>query len=183
MLIKMQKKSKNRLPEDIYVGLTDEFEREVSCADVLAFAEVSGDMNPLHIDENYASQTKYKHRIVHGAYQIAMASEWVGMYLPGMRVLLSSVNAKFVSPLFYPCKVRVIGKIINWDKYSNSGSAKVYVIDVTNSNPTAEIVMGVTLHEILSEKNTNNYVATSFPIKSASKSEIKKILRLSQPKS
>jgi NAD(P)-dependent dehydrogenase (short-subunit alcohol dehydrogenase family)/acyl dehydratase len=147
----MRKKPKDRLPEDIFSGLTDEFEREVSCHDVLAFAELSGDMNPLHVDEDYAKQTKIGRRVVHGAFQIAMASEWVGMYLPGMRVLLSSVSAKFLTPLFFPCRVRVVGKIVHWDSLSNRGSAKISIIDAANSNPTAEIFMGVTLHEMLTE--------------------------------
>ena len=148
----MLKKPKDRLAKDIHVGLSDEFEREIGISDVLEFAKISGDMNPLHIDENYAKKTKFKHRIVHGAFQIGLASEWIGMYLPGLRVLLSTVNAKFIAPLYYPCRVRVLGHIISWDSISNNGSAKIIIIDMMNSNPTAEIIMGFTLHEVCGDK-------------------------------
>lgn len=142
-------------PQDIHVGLTDMFERSLTEEDVLNFAEVSGDFNPLHVDPIYAATTKYNRRIVHGAFQVAMASEWVGMYVPGLRVLLSSINAKFIAPLYYPCKVRVEGKIINWDPLRNHGSAKIVITDLLNSTPTAEIIMYVSLHELHNLKETN----------------------------
>lgn len=143
----MKRLAKDRLATDIYVGLSDAFEREVSEADVLAFAEVSGDLNPLHVDADYAATTKHRRRIVHGAFQVAMASEWVGMHLPGLHVLLSSANARFVAPLYFPTRVKVSGQIVSWDSASASGSAKIVVVDLVNSTTTAEIVMGVSMHE------------------------------------
>lgn len=147
----MDNKSKLYLPSEIHVGMFDEFEREILESDVLNFAEVSGDHNPLHVNKEYAASTKFEKRIVHGAFQVAIASEWIGMYLPGRRVLLSSVNAKFIAPLYYPTKVRIAGKLTSWDSKSYSGSAKVTITDLNTSIPTAEITMYVSLHELKEE--------------------------------
>ena len=59
--------------EELRVGLSAEFEREITEADVLRFAELSGDLNPLHVDPAYARDTNYKQRIVHGAFQVGLA--------------------------------------------------------------------------------------------------------------
>ncbi len=134
-------------PEDIRIGLKADFEKEISEQDILNFADVSGDFNPLHIDEKYASSTNYKHRIVHGAYQIALGSAMIGMRLPGKKVVLGSVNSRFPAPLYYPCTVKVSGEIVSWNLQSQKGMLKVLIIDKSESNITAEIMMGFGLHE------------------------------------
>lgn len=133
-------------PEEIEVGLDAQFDREISEADVLAFAENSRDWNPLHVDQDYAMATNYGSRIVHGAFQIAMASEMLGMHLPGEKVLLSSVTARFVSPLYYPCEVRVKGRVSSWDSANRVGNLKVIVLTKKGELPTADINLGFTLH-------------------------------------
>lgn len=65
----------------------------------------SGDANPLHVDSEYACQSNFAGRVVHGAFQVALASALIGMRLPGRNVLLGSANAKFPAPLYYPCRV------------------------------------------------------------------------------
>ena len=63
---------------ELRTGLQAEFEREITVDDVTSFAELSGDWNPLHTDEAYAAQTNYGGRIVHGAFQVALASAMAG---------------------------------------------------------------------------------------------------------
>src|SRR6202453_2622405 len=106
---------------DLKVGLTAAFEREVSEADIVTFATNSGDCNPLHIDRAYAQGTAYGERIVHGAFQVGLASALIGMHLPGRNVLLAGINARFPAPLYYPCKVSVRGEITAWNATSSSG--------------------------------------------------------------
>src|SRR4051812_2142613 len=96
------------------VGLTAEFERDLTEADVLAFAASSGDANPLHVDAAYAATTAYGARIVHGAFQVGLASALIGMHLPGRQVLLANVSARFPAPLRFPCRVRVRGEVTTW---------------------------------------------------------------------
>jgi 3-oxoacyl-[acyl-carrier protein] reductase len=136
-------------PEEMRAGLASEFEREVTEDDVLDFARNSGDANPLHIDPEYASQTDFGRRIVHGAFQVGLASAMLGMRLPGRSVLLSNINARFPSPLYFPCRVKVTGVVTAWNVLSRVGHLKVVVIDAAAKIPTAEITMGFTLHRVV----------------------------------
>ncbi len=133
--------------EELRVGLKAEFEREISEADITAFARLSGDENPLHIDAVYARQTNYQGRIVHGAFQVGLASAMVGMYLPGRDVLLGSVTSRFAAPLYYPSRVRVMGEISSWNVANSGGTVRVRVVEASSGIETASIYMGFTLHE------------------------------------
>jgi NAD(P)-dependent dehydrogenase (short-subunit alcohol dehydrogenase family)/acyl dehydratase len=130
---------------DLRVGLASEYEREIEESDVLGFAANSGDFNPLHVDSSFAQQTRYSQRIVHGAFQIGLASALIGMHLPGRDVLLGSVNARFLAPLYFPCRVRVSGEITAWNLASRAGSVRVTVSDLASLAPTSEITVAFTL--------------------------------------
>ena len=132
---------------DLAVGLKASFEREVTAEDVDAFANLSGDHNPLHCDETYAAQTNYGRRIVHGAFQVGLASTMAGMYLPGRNAVVGSMRSRFPSPLFVPSKVVVQGEITVWLPQAANGTVRVQVIETTNSVLTAEIHVGFGLHE------------------------------------
>ena len=80
---------------ELAAGLKASFERQVTAEDVEAFANLSGDHNPLHTDDSYAGQTNYGQRIVHGAFQVGLASTMVGMYLPGRNVVVGSMRSRF----------------------------------------------------------------------------------------
>ncbi len=145
--------------EDLRVGLSADFEREISEADILAFAANSGDANPLHVDAEYARGTSYGGRLVHGAFQVGLASAMIGMHLPGQFVLLASLGARFPAPLYFPCRVRVRGEITAWNAESRGGQVKVTVVETSRQVPTAEIVMGFTLHEPITQKEQVRPVA------------------------
>jgi 3-oxoacyl-[acyl-carrier protein] reductase len=130
---------------DLRVGLTAEFERDIEEADVLGFAASSGDFNPLHVDSDFALRSRYSQRIVHGAFQIGLASALIGMHLPGRDVLLGSVNARFQSPLYFPCRVRVSGEITAWNAASRAGSIRVIISTVESLAAVSEVTMGFTL--------------------------------------
>jgi NAD(P)-dependent dehydrogenase (short-subunit alcohol dehydrogenase family)/acyl dehydratase len=133
--------------DDLHVGLSAEFEKEITEADVLAFAQQSGDHNPLHVDAEYAEQSTFQGRIVHGAYQVGLASALIGMHLPGRDVLLGSVNARFPSPLYFPARVKVRGELTAWNRQKLSGQVKVAVVDRHGGVPTADVLLGFTLRE------------------------------------
>src|SRR6202163_4817936 len=125
--------------------MSAEYEREIKESDVLDFASNSGDFNPLHVDSEFALQSRYSQRIAHGAFQIGLASALIGMHLPGRDVLLGSVNARFMSPLYFPCRVRVSGEIMAWNLASRAGSVRVTVSNLASLAPTSEITMAFTL--------------------------------------
>jgi acyl dehydratase/NAD(P)-dependent dehydrogenase (short-subunit alcohol dehydrogenase family) len=133
--------------EALHVGLTAEFQREVTEEDVRRFAELSGDANPLHIDAEYASNTSYGRPIVHGAMQVAMASAMIGMHLPGRDVLLGGAAARFLAPLYYPTHVKVRGEVTSWDTARRSGQLRVTIQTADDATPTAEISLTFMLRE------------------------------------
>ncbi len=132
---------------DLRAGLVAEFDAEVTAESVGQFAAVSGDHNPLHLDEAYARTTNYQGPIVHGAYQVGLASAMAGMYLPGRNALVASINSRFPQPLYYPCTVRVSGELTSWNPESELGSVRVQVKDIKNGIVTADIGVGFMLHE------------------------------------
>lgn len=132
---------------DLRTGLRAEFERDIGSDDIDAFAVLSGDRNPLHVDATYAAQTNYGRRIVHGAFQVGLASTMAGMHLPGRQVVIGSFQCRFPAPLYYPCRVRVQGEIIGWVPATSSGTLRVRVIDLATAALTAEIHAGFSLHE------------------------------------
>ncbi len=133
--------------EELRAGLTAEFERSITEEDIVAFAANSGDHNPLHIDAAYAATTNYQGRIVHGAFQVGLASAMVGMHLPGRDALLLSLNGTFPSPLYFPCRVVVNGEITSWKPETGSGRLRVLVRETTSRATTADIQMGFSLHQ------------------------------------
>lgn len=133
--------------EDLRVGLTADFEREITREDINAFAENSGDFNPLHVDPDYAAHSNFAECIAHGAFQVGLASALLGMYLPGRNALLGAIQARFLAPLYVPRRVRVRGEIAAWNQQNLGGQLKVVVQDAASRLPYAEIGMSFTLHE------------------------------------
>jgi 3-hydroxybutyryl-CoA dehydratase len=74
-------------------------ENTVSEQDVIDFARVSGDHNPLHMDEDYARTTQFKGRIAHGALSASYISAILGNDLPGPGSVFMELNLKFVRPV------------------------------------------------------------------------------------
>lgn len=84
---------------DLAVGMTVAIENTVSEQDVVDFARVSGDNNPLHMDEDYAKTTQFKGRIAHGALSASYISAILGNDLPGPGAVFMELNLKFVRPV------------------------------------------------------------------------------------
>jgi 3-oxoacyl-[acyl-carrier protein] reductase len=141
--------------------MSAEYEREIKESDVLDFAANSGDFNPLHVDSEFALQSRYSQRIAHGAFQIGLASALIGMHLPGRDVLLGSVNARFLSPLYFPSRVRVNGEITAWNSSSRAGSIRVIVSDLASLAPVSEVIMAFTLQARKTEQSANEAPAST----------------------
>jgi 3-hydroxybutyryl-CoA dehydratase len=81
--------------EDLSVGQEASLSTTVSEADIVAFAEISGDKNPVHIDAQYAAGTMFKERIAHGMLSAAYISAVFGMKLPGPGAIYISQTLNF----------------------------------------------------------------------------------------
>lgn len=85
--------------EDIEIGMTDGFARTITEADIVLFCGISGDTNPVHLNEDYAKGTMFKGRIAHGMLTAALVSTVLGTKLPGPGAIYVSQNLKFLAPV------------------------------------------------------------------------------------
>ncbi len=85
--------------EDLAVGQACERSHTVQQSDIEAFAAVSGDRNPLHLDEAYAENTQFKGRIAHGMLSAGYISAILGMDLPGPGAVYLSQRLSFKRPV------------------------------------------------------------------------------------
>jgi 3-hydroxybutyryl-CoA dehydratase len=89
------------------VGDGFKFERFISSEDVLKFAEIVGDLNPVHLDAAFAEQSFFKKRIVHGAFVAGLISKVLGMDFPGQGTIYISQNSAFKRPVYVDTMVTV----------------------------------------------------------------------------
>jgi 3-hydroxybutyryl-CoA dehydratase len=85
--------------EDLKPGQSASMEKTVTEKDVQAFAEATGDFNPLHFDEDYARDTIFRGRVAHGALSIGFISAVIGMKLPGEGTIFVSAKTDFKAPV------------------------------------------------------------------------------------
>lgn len=85
--------------EDLTVGMSASVSRTVSEADILMFAGVSGDTNPVHLDQEFAASTMFGGRIAHGMLSAGLISAVFGTRLPGPGCIYLSQNLKFKAPV------------------------------------------------------------------------------------
>jgi 3-hydroxybutyryl-CoA dehydratase len=90
-----------------HVGDGFTFERFISADDVRQFAEVVGDSNPIHLDVEFAEQSFFKKRIVHGAFLAGLISKVLGMDFPGEGTVYISQDSVFKRPVYVDTTVTV----------------------------------------------------------------------------
>jgi 3-hydroxybutyryl-CoA dehydratase len=81
------------------VGQSAEMTKVITEEEILRFAEITGDRNPIHISEEFASQTRFGERIAHGILTAGLISAVIGMKLPGPGCLYLSQTLSFLAPV------------------------------------------------------------------------------------
>ena len=101
---------------EIKVGDKASFTKTITEVDIYFYAGISGDFNPLHMNEEYAKKTKFKRRIAHGPISIALAATVFGTKLPAGGTLARELSAHFKAPVFIgdtiTAEVEVLEKIV-----------------------------------------------------------------------
>src|ERR1700692_2269061 len=85
--------------DDLKSGMSESFTKTVSERDITLFGEVSGDVNPVHFDEVFASKTPFKGRIAHGVLGASYISTVLGMQMPGPGTIFLGLNIRFKAPV------------------------------------------------------------------------------------
>lgn len=98
--------------EDIEIGMSESFEKTVSEEDVIAYAGLSGDVNPLHMDDEFARGTRAGERVVHGMVTASLISTLVGCRLPGPGCLWMGQTIRFLKPVRAGERVRARAEVV-----------------------------------------------------------------------
>jgi 3-hydroxybutyryl-CoA dehydratase len=108
-----------------------EFHKTFLIENVLEFARISEDNNPIHIDEEHASRSIFEKRVVHGVLLVSMFSKIFGTIYPGNGAIYLSQTAKFTKPAFIGEPICAKAKLINFDKEKYQG---IFLTECYNGN-------------------------------------------------
>ena len=97
--------------EDLQLGMEATYERSVTEDDIVTFAEITGDKNPVHLDAAYAAKTMFKAPIAHGMLTAGYISAVFGMELPGPGAIYVSQTLNFRAPVWVGDKVMAKVKV------------------------------------------------------------------------
>jgi len=92
---------KGRTLAELQVGDKASFRKTVSETDVYLYAGITGDLNPAHIDEQYAKETLFQTRIAHGMLTAGLVSAVLGTKLPGPGTIYLAQTLKFTAPVHF----------------------------------------------------------------------------------
>ncbi len=133
---------------EITIGMSASFTKTITETDVYLFAGISGDFNPIHVDEEFARLTPFKSRIAHGALPQSLIAPVLGMKLPGLGTIALEIFCRFKGPTFFgdtitaraeveekiPEKMRVRLKL-SWTNQRNETIAEGYALVIPPRSP------------------------------------------------
>ena len=122
--------------DEIELGIQKSFKVDISKNMLDVFGRDTGDYNPLHMSEEYASSTSFKKRVCSGMFLSSFFSRLVGMYLPGKHALHISQSLNFVNPCFIGEMITVEGKVID-----KSPATKIIKLETTITNESGKRII------------------------------------------
>jgi acyl dehydratase len=117
-------------------GDTLRWRHEVTAEEVDAFARLSGDVNPLHLDDAFAEERGFQGRVVHGALVNAFISRLLGTELPGPGCLWLSQTTRFARPVYVADPIEVVVRVVH-----KSDSLRTLVLETTVENLRGETLL------------------------------------------
>lgn len=99
-----------------FVGQKTSFSRTITETDIVLFAGLSGDYNPVHVDKEYAADTRFGKRIAHGLLTTTFLSRLLGMELPGQGSVYLEQTLKFTKPVYIGDTITASAEIIDIDE-------------------------------------------------------------------
>ncbi|MBW2218468.1 MAG: MaoC family dehydratase N-terminal domain-containing protein [Deltaproteobacteria bacterium] len=98
--------------DELEVGMSASFTKTISETDVYLFAGISGDFNPMHMNEEFAKMTPFGTRIAHGALPQSLIAPVLGMKLPGLGTVALEITVRFKAPTYFGDTITATGEII-----------------------------------------------------------------------
>lgn len=117
--------------KELSIGLKESFNVEITPDMFEKFKEITGDINLLHNDENFAKNLGHKGRVAFGMLTASFLSTLAGVYLPGERSLIHSVETKFTKPVYIGDILTVSGEVVEINETFEQITLKV---EIKNQN-------------------------------------------------
>ena len=118
--------------EQMTKGLSESFEVTVTGEMMDSFRQITGDINPLHNDEQFAREKGYNGRVCYGMLTASMLSTLAGVYLPGERSLIHGVEIMFAKPVMIGDRLTVKGTVYEINDDFKQITLKVEIINQNN---------------------------------------------------
>jgi len=116
---------------DIEIGLEESFEVKIDASKMDKFLDISNDINPLHVDSNYAKEKGFPGRVVYGLLTSSFYSTLVGVHLPGKHCILQGIDIQFSKPVYIGDTLKISGKV----SYINEAYKQIEIrAFITNQN-------------------------------------------------
>lgn len=114
-------------------GMSGSISKRITEEDVDTFAKVTGDYNPMHVDEEFAEKTQFHKRIAHGMLSAGMISACLGNKMPGPGAIYLNQTLKFEKPVYFGDVLVATVKVENIEQKAHFQIATLSTI-VTNQN-------------------------------------------------
>ncbi len=134
--------------DTIKVGESAEFTRVITVEMMQAFLQITGDNNPLHVDEHFAKQSGFDGRVCYGALISSFLSTLAGVYLPGKRCLLHGIDSKYKQPVYIGDTITVQGVVSEVNEIFNEITVKARITNQHGKNVARAVVKAGILKEV-----------------------------------
>jgi 3-oxoacyl-[acyl-carrier protein] reductase len=134
--------------EDILIGKKERFTHLITKEEVNVFAKLTGDFNPIHVDDDYALNSNFGKRVVHGMLTSSFISTMIGMRIPGKGSLWLSQTLNFINPTFIGDTIEVLAEVVNVFQSTRTLKLK---IEIKNQNDL-QLVHGEAIVKMLEVK-------------------------------
>ena len=125
--------------EDYEIGQSASFSKTITEEDVMKFAEVTGDFNPIHVNPEYAKTQMFGKQVAHGALSSGLISAVLGTELFGPGILYTNQTVAFKKPVFFGDTLKAVGTVK--DKFTKKdGKMKFIICDTKVYNQNDEVV-------------------------------------------
>lgn len=99
--------------DELQIGMKESFQVTITEAMLDSFKSITGDVNPLHNDEDFAKEKGHPGRVAYGMLTASFLSTLAGVYMPGERSLIQQVETKFSSPVYIGDTLTVTGEVVD----------------------------------------------------------------------
>ena len=124
---------------DISVGMKESFSIAVTEKMMAEFLSITGDVNPLHVSDEFAKERGFKERVVYGMLTASLISTLGGCYIPGKYCLIQGVELKFTKPVFVGDILEVVGEVVKVDYNLSYLEVKVTI----NNHNNEKVLRGI----------------------------------------